>query len=386
MPHGGSFLQRVASIAGCAGVALAATSASAQSIDPTEAGPVFKGWGTSLAWWANVTGQWDDDAQFEALMDDVFDVDEGLGLTIVRLNIGAGQRPDLSFGNYMLPGRLMPAYKNGPDLPYNFEADAAQTRVLLESIERGVQYVEANGNSPPWWMTITQDSSGNPSGTNLAPSNFDDYAAYLADVTQWYRDELGVVFNSVTPLNEPSANWWDGNGNQEGCNIPQSQHPAILAELRAALDARGLQDVPVSGPEEWSTAWTLTGLQNYPQQTLDILSHVATHSYNVDNRAGLAAYASALGKPLWMTEYGTGASTEYGSAMELARRIIGDFREMPNLEAWIIWQVMSTNHFSHTWACMLSNFATKQPGYTFRPQYNSFAQFSRYIRPGSRFL
>ncbi|MEO1584255.1 MAG: glycoside hydrolase [Planctomycetota bacterium] len=380
----GKAARRVAGTALALVAACGAASAQSQ-IDPSQAGPAFKGWGTSLAWWANITGRWNDEAQFESLMDDVFSVDEGLGLTIVRLNIGAGQRPDLRTG-YMLPGRLMPAYKDGPDAPYVYLADRAQTRVLLEGIERGVQFVEANGNSPPWWMTITQDSSGNSNGPNLAPSMYDDYAEYLATVAKWYQDEHGVSFSSITPLNEPAATWWDGNGNQEGCNIPQSEHPALLAELRSALDAQGLTGTPISGPEEWSTQWTLTGLNSYPSETLDSMSHIATHSYNVDNRAGLNAYAETYGKSLWMSEYGTGAATEYDSAMQLARRIIGDFREMPALEAWVIWQVMSTSHFQHTWSCMLADFATVTPSYTFRPQYFSFANFSRFIRPGSRFM
>lgn len=376
----------VAALVAAAGMLLALPAA-AGTIDPTDAGPPLKGWGTSLAWWANITGRWNDPAQFEALMDDVFNVEDGLGLTIVRLNIGAGQRPDLSVGGYMTPGRLMPSYKDGPDEQFFPLADRAQTRVLMESIERGVQYVEANGNSPPWWMTVTQDSSGNPNGPNITPDRYDDFAAYLADVALWYRVENGVTFNSLTPLNEPSATWWDGNGNQEGCTIPPSEHPALLAELRAALDARGLQDIPVSGPEEWSTNQTLSNLTGvYPNTTLEQLSHIATHSYNTQNRAGLNAWSEAYDKPLWMSEYGTGAENEYASAIQLARRIIGDFREMPNLEAWVIWQVMSTNHFQHTWSCMLANFATVTPEYTFRPQYFTFANFSRFIRPGSRMI
>lgn len=368
-------------------VALAGTSAAtAQTVDPTQAGPPLKGWGTSLAWWANITGRWNDDAAFESLMDDVFNVEDGLGLTIVRLNIGAGQRPDLSNNGYMGAGRLMPSYQDGPDEPFVPQRDRAQTRVLLESIERGVQYVEANGNSPPWWMTITQDASGNPNGSNLSPANHGAYAEYLATVAQWYQDEHGITFNSLTPLNEPSASWWDGDGNQEGCTIPPSQQPSLLATLRDTLDGFGLEEIPVSGPEEWSSALTLSSLQSYPSDVADDLSHIATHTYNTNNRAGLNAYAEATGKALWMSEYGTGAATEYDSAMQLARRIIGDFREMPSLEAWIIWQVMSTNHFSHTWACMLSNFSSVTPSYTFRPQYFTFANFSRYIRPGSRFI
>ncbi len=351
-------------------------------VDPERHGPQFQGWGTSLAWWANVAGGWNDPAQFDALMDAVFDHETGLGLTIVRLNIGAGQNPGLPEG-YMNPGRLMPSYKPGPDEPYDFIADRAQQRVLLAGLDRGVRFVEANANSPPWWMTITQDSSGNPNGENLSPTRYGEFCQYLADVALWYRDTLGVEFNSITPLNEPSASWWDGDGNQEGCTFYAGSHPALLSELRARLDAAGLDALSISGPEEWSSGLTRDSVASYPTEVQGMLSHLSTHTYGTNNRQGLNQLSDLLQKPLWMSEYGTGAPTEYESALQLARRIIGDFREMPRLEAWVIWQVLSTNHFNHTWACMLSNFATGTPGFTYRPQYHAYRQFTRFIRPGA---
>ncbi len=369
-------------VACAAGMIAAGAVVSAGDVDPSDHGPKFKGWGTSLAWWANVSGTWSDPAEFDALMDAVFDHETGLGLTIVRLNIGAGQNPDFPPG-YMTPGREMPSYKDGPDEDYDFIADRAQQRVLVEGIARGVRYVEANANSPPWWMTITQDSSGNPNGENLAAARYGEYCQYLADVALWYRDTLGVDFSSITPLNEPSASWWDGNGNQEGCTFYPSSHPAVLTELRSRLDAVGLEDLSISGPEEWSTDLSRSSLQSYPTSVQEMLSHVTTHTYNTNNRAGLNQISDLLQKPLWMSEFGTGGASEYDSAMVLARRIIGDFREMERLEAWIIWQVLSTSHFNHTWACMLSDFATRQPGFTYRPQYHAFRQFTAFIRPGS---
>jgi O-glycosyl hydrolase len=373
---------RLAAALAAVSFASVASSVDAGVVDPSDHGPRFKGWGTSLAWWANVAGTWGDPDEFDSLMDAVFDHETGLGLTIVRLNIGAGQNPAFPPG-YMTPGREMPSYKPGPDEPYDFIADRAQQRVLIEGVSRGVRYVEANANSPPWWMTVTQDSSGNPNGENLLPARYGEFCEYLADVALWYRDTLGVEFSSITPLNEPSASWWNGDGNQEGCTFFASSHPALLTELRSRLDAAGLEGLPISGPEEWSSALSRNSLLSYPIPVQEMLSHVTTHTYNADNRVGLNQLSDLLQKPLWMSEYGTGAGSEYASAMVLARRIIGDFREMDRLEAWIIWQVLSTSHFNHTWACMLSDFATGQPGFTYRPQYHAYRQFTAFIRPGS---
>src|SRR5699024_5299975 len=51
----------------------------------------FEGCGTSLTWWGHILGQWEDEAKFEEVMDLVFDVDQGLGLNVVRYNIGGGE-------------------------------------------------------------------------------------------------------------------------------------------------------------------------------------------------------------------------------------------------------------------------------------------------------
>jgi hypothetical protein len=48
----------------------------------------FEGWGTSLAWWANDLGGWKDQTKVDEVMDLIFDPAKGLGLNIVRYNIG----------------------------------------------------------------------------------------------------------------------------------------------------------------------------------------------------------------------------------------------------------------------------------------------------------
>lgn len=55
----------------------------------------FEGWGTSLAWWANDLGLWKDQAKVSEVMDLVFDPEKGLGLNIVRYNIGGEENPEM---------------------------------------------------------------------------------------------------------------------------------------------------------------------------------------------------------------------------------------------------------------------------------------------------
>src|SRR5690606_5223451 len=62
-------------------------------VDPSYRHPVFEGWGTSLVWFANITGGYPDEIR-RKLVDMVFGED-GLWLTIARYNIGGGNAPDV---------------------------------------------------------------------------------------------------------------------------------------------------------------------------------------------------------------------------------------------------------------------------------------------------
>lgn len=62
-------------------------------IDMSRVYQEFEGWGTSLCWWANALGRWEGPKKQEVLKL-LFDEEEGLGLNIVRYNIGGGINPD----------------------------------------------------------------------------------------------------------------------------------------------------------------------------------------------------------------------------------------------------------------------------------------------------
>src|SRR5262245_50176909 len=157
----------------------------------------FQGWGTSLAWWANVVGGWSSPDR-ERIEDELFGrPDAGhpdrLGLNVVRYNVGAssttGNPPVaanmpgcLPFG----PGKAVPTTMPGSGLPVDLGLDANQVRVLTEARRRigSSAVLEAFANSPPWWMTDDQCPQGSriPFADNLSPARDGDYAAYLAEV------------------------------------------------------------------------------------------------------------------------------------------------------------------------------------------------------------
>jgi O-glycosyl hydrolase len=60
-------------------------------VDPATQFQTFEGWGTSLAWWAHVVGNWPESARSE-IIDKTFDPVKGLGFNVARYNIG-GENP-----------------------------------------------------------------------------------------------------------------------------------------------------------------------------------------------------------------------------------------------------------------------------------------------------
>lgn len=68
-------------------------------------GGKFEGWGTSFCWWPNRIGYLDELSEQAAKL--FFDPKEGLGLNIIRYNIGGGDDPThhhITRTDSMVPG------------------------------------------------------------------------------------------------------------------------------------------------------------------------------------------------------------------------------------------------------------------------------------------
>lgn len=353
-------------------------------IDPQQRQQTLEGWGTSLCWWANAVGGWADHPTRTRLMELVFDPAEGLGLNIVRYNIGGGEGPRHAF---MSSWRAVPGFKPDPDGPYQWEADAGQRWVLLESIRRGVTITEAFSNSPPWWMTVSGSVTGNgkerPAQNNLREDMYDAFADYLTEVVRHYRDVHDVTFDSLTPLNEPTASWWTFGNNQEGCHFTPDKQDLILAKTAQELTRKGLA-TRLSAPEEYSIEETIQTWQSYQPATRRAVSQINTHSYEGDSRASLQQLARNDGKRLYVSEYGNGIDGEFGSALELARVICLDLNEL-RCDGWVYWQAVGNLDRPGDWHAVHVSYSRRDK-IVLRKQYWALLQFTRYIRPGSVIL
>jgi O-glycosyl hydrolase len=349
-------------------------------VDPSTRYQTFEGWGTSLCWWANHVGGWDE-AGRNAVVDAVVDPVAGLGYNIFRYNIGGGENPA---HDHMGPHKDLPGFQPSSGT-WDWNADANQRAVLQRIMERGSGVIlEAFSNSPPYWMTKSGCASGSSDGgNNLKDDSYDAFADYLSEVVKHFRDSWGITFRTLEPLNEPNANWWKSNGGQEGCHFSPSNQQQIIKAVGAQLSAKGLSATSVSASDENSMDEALANLRTFDEMTLSALSQLNVHSYAGSRRAELHTLSTNLRKRLWQSESGPLGQTlddDTDAALFMAGRIIADLRDLKP-EAWLDWQVADPGR---NWASLWLEDAQQ----TFTPlkRFYMHAGFSRYIRPGATFI
>ena len=368
----------------------------------------FEGFGTSFCWWPNRLGYSDVLAEKSAQL---FYDKKGLGLTIIRYNIGGGDDPShnhITRTDSAVPGYWAnPKYENGKySWDYDWDKDFNQRNVLLKSVAKNEEeiIVEGFSNSPPYFMTNSGCSSGNKDAgkDNLKSDAYTAFATYLADVAKQFKTKWGINFQSMAPMNEPFTNFWGAMSNkQEGCHFDQGNSQSnIIIELRKALDERNLKDIQISVSDETSIDTQISSYNKLSEQAKKIVTRIDTHTYGGSQRDQLRLLAEKEGKNLWMSEVdggnveGTNAG-EMGAALWLANRIITDLNGL-RASSWIIWQLID-NHISKDgyngkkdsgminvnggyWGLAVADHDKNEIILT--QKYYAFGQFSRYIRPG----
>ncbi len=333
----------------------------------------FEGWGTSLAWWGHVVGGFAPDIRRDYLTR-IFGIESGLGLTVARYNIGGGENPRYKFLSYRA---AIPGYAPRAGT-FDWRADARQRLILHECMGMGVTHIQAFSNSPPYYMTISGSVTGAKNGgNNLKVSDFQAFADYLADVVQHFDRTWGIRFQTLEAFNEPTSNWWKYGGQQEGCRIGNAEQNRIIPILAKALRQRALS-TRIAAPDDNSIDETLASVKSYDAQTLDDVYQIDTHSYSGAQRQELRQFAAANKKRLWMSEYGDGDKT----GLTMALRIVQDMRELRPL-AWVYWQAVDGGG---GWGFMSNVEDGRDTHYIVNKKYYVMANFSRFIRPGFRFI
>ncbi len=341
------------------------------SVDPAVQYQTWEGFGTSLAWWANIVGSYPEPLR-TTLVDKAIG---GLQLSVLRYNIGGGEAPGLNFmeARAKVPGYLS---SNGQ---YDWTADPGQRWVLQRGIKDGANTFEAFSNSPPYFMTNSGSVTGaSGGGDNLNPNRVQDFANYLATVVKHFKQSWGVSFASLESLNEPAASWWTYGNRQEGCHIsPGATQSGLIVATAKALHAQGLRTA-VSASDENSNDVAVSSWDALTTEAKTSISRLNTHCYSGSSQHWVNHRATRDTKRIWMSEYGDGDA----SGLTMAHQIVTDLRVMMPT-AWVYWQAIDNGG---GWGCIDMDLNNHAQTYTVNPKYYALAQFSNFIHPGARFL
>lgn len=390
-------------------------------VDVGDTRQIFEGWGTSLAWWANVVGEWErgkwrvgcpffsfdsqptphcahspgafPDAIRTRVADLVFDPVKGLGLQIARYNIGGSgwATPD---ADTLRPGGNVDSFQ-GPDGSYDWSKDAAQRWMLLAAKERGANLFEAFSNSPPYWMTISGRASGAASASddNLAPANYTAFADYLVNVVDHFRTDFNVTFRTLDPFNEPATDYWFAGNVQEGCHFDRASQSAFIPVLADALAQKGLTGVvEIAASDETSMADALESFEAYTPTAKSLISQVNTHAYwgRTYPRVALGpAGVLAAGRRLWQSEYGAGTAppSDMTDGLTLASQAAADVNVL-QAGAWVYWQAFENldgKDPTPWWGLGQLSFDSGK-GVRVGKQFWALAQYSKHVRAGATIL
>ncbi|MFG2348010.1 glycoside hydrolase [Streptomyces phaeochromogenes] len=393
--------------------------------DPSYEQEKFEGWGTSLVWFANATGDYPKEIR-EKLAKLLFG-DDGLALNIARYNIGGGNAPDVE--DYLRPGGAVEGWWKAPagttredtdwwsaDDPadWNKDADATQ-RWWVDRIKKDIDHWETFSNSPPWFMTKSGYVSGgfNATEDQLKTESVDDFAAYMAGATKRLEKAEGIKVDTIDPFNEPNTGYWstrlgaDGKpvgGRQEGAHIgPELQQKVIKALAPALKKAKTKAEISAmdeTNPSIFSTNWN-----TYPQEVRDLVGQMNVHTYGTGQRTTVRDLAKAADKPLWQSEvegdWGDGQSfTDMRPGLGLAQRIVDDLRELEP-KAWVFWQPVEDydnmkpggesakggnwGSIQLPFSCTSKDTLKSCPIYT-NTKFDTARNFTHYIKPGDRLI
>ena len=365
-------------------------------LDPQNRYQTMEGWGSTIAWWGNTVGTWGDNdfnengtPDREELAYLAFSPEE-LNLNIVRYNVGGGDDPDKTtikrvegavpgwstdmFGSYdggdRTAGTNASVSSDFYDKDAEDMADAGQLWLLGQANKYRKEAADAAGtendiinkvfaNSPPYYMTNSGRSTGNISGSNdnLKDTERNAFTEYLATASNWIDGWLSETYDTgvdvVEPMNEPNTSYWSaGSQKQEGNHVtPGTNQSLLMSSMQNALDTIGLDNVKLTGTDEFSLAQGMTNFNSLSDEVKLAEDLISVHTYgNTDSdRISLRDLSAQYDQGLWMSEVCMGGgphnpdSFSNTNSKDLSKGIMNDLNKLEPT-AWIAWLVVDSEY------------------------------------------
>ncbi|MBN2063589.1 MAG: hypothetical protein JW745_02220 [Sedimentisphaerales bacterium] len=394
------------------------------TIDPSATAQTIEGFGASDCWSGQYVGNWPAE-KLSAMADLLFSTETkadgaaaGIGLSIWRFNLGAGSRHQQNIFDHWRAADCFLVQEGDSAGSYDWTRCSGQVKLLQAAKSRGVEHLVAFVNSPPYSMTKNGKAFCDPSvgSTNLDPDKRDAFVRYLAEVLDYFRDDLQIEFKSVSPINEPQWDWDEnphrkGFAQQEGCRYGNEDIKPVVDLLAAELVRRKLgTDIDITEAGDISFLYTevVKGKQlsrfydpASPEYMGDtVRGIVCGHSYWSDGPARLVTDRQALRQELdkYKVRY---AQSEYSiigeqpgmkghrrdlgidSALWVARVIHCDLA-IANAVSWSWWLAISPYDYKDGLIYCDKN--DTDGNYYHSKILWALGNYSRFIRPGMKRL
>ncbi|MBK1827310.1 glycoside hydrolase [Haloferula rosea] len=381
-------------------------------IDGSNRQQVMESFGASGYWSFDPTESWPEELK-ERMAEYLFSEAGGIGLSSFRFDFGGG---DLDENGNRITGlqtsepgswRFPEALKTSAEGDYDWSRRMGQQWFLRRAHEYGIRQLTLGSNSPPAWATkngrtFCDESVVAIGNTNLDPAMRDEYAAYLCDVIEHFRDQDGIVFSEVSPLNEPEYLW--DNGSQEGCRyFDLVEIRELVNALHSEMSGRDLVDGTRillgdhASIRSVNNRNYLSELYGHPDTAGKLAPVVGYHSYFTDLdpdldsslRDDLRSDAAELGMATMMTEfcplrqYGNGRDLSIEPAWYVFKVIHRDLTRANNT-AWSWWRALSPADYKD--GLLYTDFravGSPDPEVFDSKLLWMLGNFSRFIRPGA---
>ncbi len=164
-----------------------------------------------------------------SLLAELFRSDTGIGLSYVRLTIGAS---DFSLRNFTYDDVAPPATDEGlASFSLAPDADVLAALARIHAASRDVRFMASPWTAPAWMKT-----SRSPAGGELRPSEYAAYARYFVAYLN-ALERRGIAVAAVTPQNEPLVATGDPamflSATDESAFIKTALGPALRAAFPA---------------------------------------------------------------------------------------------------------------------------------------------------------
>ena len=349
------------------------------TIDPLQKLQEIEGFGAALTGSsAYLINRKMSSSQRLSLLEELFDPVKGMGISYLRMTMGAS---DFSLSDFTYND--LPAGETDPELQqFTIERDREDVVPVFKQILTIAPDLRIMGS--PWSAPAWMKTNGSLKGGKLKPEAYDVYARYFLKYIDAYEAE-GISIDAVTPQNEPlhvTANYPSMEMQ------PHEQLEFIKDHLGPAFEAEGVATKIIAYDHNWdNTQYAISILNDAVAKSY--VAGSAFHAYAGNVSAMSVVHNAHPDKGLYFTEISGGEwATNFSDNLQwnMSNIFIGATKNWSrNVLLWNL--ALDQDHGPKNGGCGdCRGVVTINSGsgmVTRNVEYYSIGHFSRFVRPGA---